>query len=91
MTVNTETASRVPLEGLVGHCRSYRDGLVCADGFVQKPYCRGVIGCYACGYINDAVLPACTLDEIPEHLSRPDGQPLFYPVPNKAFEESGSA
>lgn len=74
------------LEGLVGQCRSYRDGSVCANGFVQKPYCRGVVGCYACGHIRDSALPMCLRDDIPEHMSRQDGSPLFYQAPNAAVE-----
>lgn len=72
----------VGLEPLVGRCRSFRPGITCADGFVQKPFCSGRAGCHACGHISDSSLPYCTRDEVPEHFVRDDGSPLFYATPN---------
>jgi hypothetical protein len=60
-------------------CKSYRKGdAVCADGFVQKPFCSGSAGCHACGNISDRSMPYCLRDELPAHMAREDGSPLFY-------------
>jgi hypothetical protein len=69
-------------EAKVGPCRSYQPGIVCADGFVQKPYCSGRAGCHACGHIKDSALPYCLREELPEHLAHDDGSPLFFMPPN---------
>lgn len=50
---------------------------VCADGFVQKPYCSGRYGCPMCGTSDTKLLPHCLTDSIPAHLSTDDGKPLF--------------
>lgn len=60
-------------------CKSYQAReTVCADGFVQRPYCTGKYGCPMCGRTDDRVLPSCLKDEIPQHHSTPNGKPLFY-------------
>lgn len=56
--------------------------MVCADGFVQKPFCRGQAGCHACGNISDKATPLCLRDELPSHMVTDGGNPLFYKVPN---------
>lgn len=60
-------------------CKSYRERQsVCADGFVQRTYCRGQVGCFHCGAISTRYLPACLSDDVPEHMVNSDGTPLFY-------------
>lgn len=59
-------------------CKSYRaDSRVCADGFVQKPYCSGNAGCPCCGAISREQTPYCLRDEVPEHMVSDDGSPAF--------------
>lgn len=64
-------------------CQSFRDGGICADGFVQKPFCRGVAGCVSCGKIKESSLPYCLCDVIPMHMLNADGSPRFYTRPEK--------
>jgi hypothetical protein len=60
-------------------CQSFRSGdLVCKDGFIQTPYCRGYAGCHACGHISDRLVPACLKGEIPERFLTESGLPIFY-------------
>lgn len=60
-------------------CQSYRPSrLTCADGFAQRPFCRGNAGCPTCGTVPASAIPDCLRDEVPEHLARPNGAPLFY-------------
>lgn len=62
-------------------CKSFRSGeLVCADGFVQKPICRGYYGCLSCGHISDVETPWCQADNLPAHLFTDSGAPRFYPA-----------
>ena len=63
----------------MSECRSYKAGqLVCADGFLQKPICRGVFGCHWCGRVSDRETPNCLKDELPDHWLKADGSPAFY-------------
>jgi hypothetical protein len=62
----------------MSECKSYRDGFVCADGFVQKPICRGHFGCLHCGRPSAADVPNCMKDELPAHYVNDDGSPRFY-------------
>lgn len=60
-------------------CQSYRrNGNVCADGFIQKPFCRGYGGCDDCGHISERSLPNCLTEDIPARWLKEDGSPLFY-------------
>jgi hypothetical protein len=60
-------------------CRSWRPAYgVCADGFIQKPYCSGNYGCPHCGRGDDKYLPACITENLPDHHANDDGTPLFY-------------
>lgn len=60
-------------------CISYsREGNVCADGFIQKPFCRGYGGCHACGHVSDRSLPHCMNEDIPARWLKDDGSPRFY-------------
>lgn len=60
-------------------CKAYQKGQsVCADGFVQKPYCTGKYGCPVCGRSDARVLPHCLTEEVPSHLARSDGSPIMY-------------
>ena len=57
-------------------CRSYKlDSSVCADGFIQKAFCRGGYRCVMCGNISDKSIPACLKDEIPELHANDNGSP----------------
>jgi hypothetical protein len=65
---------------VMGQCQSYRArSLTCRDGFVQRTFCSGDAGCMTCGHVHEKHLPACLRDDIPPHLSKPDGSPLFWP------------
>lgn len=81
-TESEATTRSVGVQRIVGRCRSLRPGTICADGFVQKPFCSGRAGCHTCGHISDNALPHCLRDEVPEQLSHDDGSPLFYVEPN---------
>lgn len=60
-------------------CQSYREReTICGDGFIQRPYCSGNVGCFHCGAIGNRYLPACLTDDIPAHMARVDGSPLYY-------------
>jgi hypothetical protein len=60
-------------------CSSYRlKSRVCADGFVQVPFCSGFYGCPTCGRSGPSSTPPCLRDEIPAHLADAKGGPLFY-------------
>lgn len=59
-------------------CRSYRAGDVCADGFIQKPICRGVFGCHACGAVSAASTPNCQTDEPGLPHFNENGSPRYY-------------
>ena len=59
-------------------CSSFRQGLVCADGFIQVSACRGALGCVQCGHVSSAHLPHCVRDELPQHFVKDDGSPAFY-------------
>lgn len=62
-------------------CRSYRErSTVCADGFLQKPYCRGRVGCFSCGAVSEKALPWCLREKLPDHFVKDDGSTLFYPL-----------
>lgn len=59
-------------------CRSHRpSSLTCADGFVQMPACSGRAGCHVCGSHSAVSVPYCMRDEVPEHMLRGNGLPLF--------------
>lgn len=62
------------------HCQSYRpEQGTCADGFVQRPYCRdGASICHQCGAVSDRHLPYCLADSVPAHMCGPNGEPRFY-------------
>lgn len=70
-------------------CQSYRPKeAVCADGFIQKPFCSGHGACFSCGHHNERSTPWCMRDDIPERWLKPDGSPLFYrPAGRAALEE----
>lgn len=60
-------------------CQSYRSAdLVCADGFIQKPICRGYGGCVQCGHHSEASTPNCMKEDLPSKWLKDDGAPLFY-------------
>ena len=62
-----------------GTCQSFnRDGNVCKDGFIQKPFCRGHGACYACGETAGRNLPWCMAEDIPARFIKDDGSPAFY-------------
>lgn len=70
-----EAAVTLPTEA----CRSFsRGSLVCADGFIQKPYCSGRAGCHVCGHVSDNALPYCLRDTLPAHFIHENGHPVFY-------------
>lgn len=59
-------------------CSSYQSrNSVCKDGFVQVPNCRRPELC-KCGQSYAGAVPPCLKDEIPAHLSKDDGTPLFW-------------
>ena len=60
-------------------CKSFMLGLVCADGFIQKPYCR-------LGGENNRELPFCLRDKVPSQFIKDDGSP-FFNSPNKLKEQ----
>lgn len=60
-------------------CKSYRDSeTICSDGFIQRPACRGSIGCMSCGAINEKYLPYCLSENLPKHWIDDAGRPVFY-------------
>ena len=59
-------------------CQSYREGFVCADGFIQKPICHGHAGCPHCGNMTKAATPHCQSEDLPAHWLKNDGGPRFY-------------
>lgn len=64
-----------------GQCIAYRqDDRVCSNGFFQKAFCSGHVGCFSCGAISDGSLPHCLKDELPEHWLTDDGKPRFGPM-----------
>lgn len=62
-------------------CTASRPGMICANGFVQKPFCDGHGACHACGHITDDAMPYCLRDELPAHFVDENGKPLFVPTP----------
>lgn len=60
-------------------CRSFVEhAYVCADGFMQKPFCAGHGGCATCGHVSASALPYCLREEMPPQWIHDHGRPLFY-------------
>lgn len=62
-------------------CQSYRDGSICADGFIQKPLCRGFGACPCCGEYSEKSTPNCQIEDLPDHWIKETGEPIFYKFP----------
>jgi hypothetical protein len=64
----------------MAQCSAYRDqSAACSNGFFQKPFCRGQVGCLSCGAISEASIPPCLKDELPDHWITEGGRPRFVP------------
>jgi len=73
---------------MTDQCKSYRSGeTICADGFVQKPFCSGQGGCWACGNLAKSSIPYCLRDESPKHMVADNGAPRFYPLKEQSGNE----
>lgn len=47
-----------------GVCIAHKDGVgLCRNGFPQKPFCRGQVGCLSCGNISAREIPSCLDDD----------------------------
>lgn len=61
-------------------CIAYREtGGICSNGFIQKAFCSGNVGCFSCGSIPESSLPHCLSDDLPDHWLTDDGRPRFVP------------
>lgn len=65
----------------MGDCSAYRNGLTCANGFVQVANCRKQAT--ACGYCGTptGAIPYCLRDEVPVHMLDEAGRPRFCKEP----------